>query len=233
MLIGATVIMCFKQSIICYTDNCLFASQAQKCCSQRTRGVCVRPTERCYQRLLSLYKCSLAAAYLQKLTYALLNIFPTQKRRRKVKPIEKVETLRASLHVSPELFNGGILCNGVPQTSNPPPLTKKLLPPAFRDSPSEGSSEGSSHSDDPSFCGIATTCSRICDGVRPPKSQTEKRASRRRRSKPGCAVIDFLQAPKKDKHKLLQISTIEDIMNRTTERSSGTFGVNLALSGPV
>lgn len=158
---------------------------------------------------------------------------PTQKRRRKVKPVEKVETLRASLHLSPKLFNGGILCNGAPQASDPAPLTSRLLPPLFRDSPSEGSSEGSSHSDDPSFCGIAATCGRLCEGARPPKSQTEKRASRRRRSKPGCAVIDFLQAPKKDKRELLQISTIEGIMSRTAERSSGPFGVNVALSGPV
>ncbi|XP_056912842.1 SUN domain-containing ossification factor-like isoform X2 [Takifugu flavidus] len=156
-----------------------------------------------------------------------------KKRRRKMKPTEKVETLRPSFHAAPKLCNGGSLCNGVPVTSIPAPLTKRLLPPVFRDSPSEGSSEGSSHSDDPSFCGIATSCSRICDSVPPPKSRTEKRASRRRRPKPGCAVIDFLQAPKKDKGKLLQISTIEDIMKRTREQSSGTFGVNVALSGPV
>lgn len=135
--------------------------------------------------------------------------------------------------MTPTLCNGGALCNGAPVTSIPAPLTNRLLPPVFRDSPSEGSSEGSSHSDDPSFCGIATSCSRICDSVPPPRSRTEKRASRRRRPKPGCAVIDFLQAPKKDQGKLLQISTIEDIMKRTREQSSGTFGVNVALSGPV
>lgn len=159
--------------------------------------------------------------------------FLTQKRRRKIKPIEKVETLRPSFHATPKLCNGGALCNGVAVSSMPAPLTKRLLPPAFRDSPSEGSSEGSSHSDDPSFCGIATSCSRICDLVPPPKSRSEKRVSRRRRPKPGCAVIDLLQAPKKDKSKLLQISTIEDIMKRSAEPSSGAFGVNVALSGPV
>lgn len=157
----------------------------------------------------------------------------TQKRRRKIKPTEKVETLRPSFHVTPKLCNGGSPCNGVAVTSLPAPLTKRLLPAVFRDSPSEGSSEGSSHSDDPSFCGIATSCSRICDLLPPPKSRTEKRASRRRRPKPGCAVIDFLPAPKKEKSKLLQISTIEDIMKRSREQSSGTFGVNVALSGPV
>ncbi|XP_018532874.1 SUN domain-containing ossification factor isoform X2 [Lates calcarifer] len=156
-----------------------------------------------------------------------------KRRRRKMKPIEKVETLKPSFHAAPELSNGAVVCNGVPVITNPTPLTKRLLQPAFRDSPSEGSSEGSSHSDDPSFCGITTACSRICDGLPPPKTRAEKRALRRRRPKPSCAVVDLLQAPKRDKSEPLPISTIQDIMSRKTEQSSGTFGVNVALSGPV
>lgn len=158
--------------------------------------------------------------------------FPTQKRRRKIKPIEKVETLTPSFHAAPELCNG-VVCNGVPVTSKPTALTKRLLQPIFRDSPSEGSSEGSSHSDDPSFCGITTACTRICDGLPPPKTRSEKRALRRRRPKPSCAVVDLLQAPQRDKSESLPISTIQDIMNRKTEQSSGTYGVNVTLSGPV
>ncbi|XP_036939910.1 SUN domain-containing ossification factor-like isoform X1 [Acanthopagrus latus] len=156
-----------------------------------------------------------------------------KRRRRKMKPIEKVETLKPSLHAAPELCNGGVVCNGVPVITNPSPFTKRLLQPMFRDSPSEGSSEGSSHSDDPSFCGITTACSRICDGLPPPKTRAEKRASRRRRPKPSCAVVDLLQGPERDKSEQLPISTIHDIMNRKTEQSSGTFGVNVTLSGPV
>ncbi|KAM9349618.1 SUN domain-containing ossification factor [Symphorus nematophorus] len=156
-----------------------------------------------------------------------------KRRRRKMKPMEKVETLKPSFHAAAELCNGGVVCNGVPVTTNPTPLTKRLLQPIFRDSPSEGSSEGSSHSDDPSFCGITTACSRICDGLPPPKTRAEKRALRRRRPKLSCPVVDLLQAPKRDKSKPLPISTIHDIMNRKTEQSSGTFGVNVALSGPV
>lgn len=144
-----------------------------------------------------------------------------------------METLRPSFHATPELCNGGVTCNGVPVTTIPTPLAKSLLLPMFRDSPSEGSSEGSSHSDDPSFCGIATACTRICDGLPPPKTRAEKRASRRRHPKPNCSVVDLLQAPKRGKCEPLQISTIHDIMNRKTEQSSGTFGVNVALSGPV
>ncbi|XP_071347815.1 SUN domain-containing ossification factor-like isoform X2 [Trachinotus anak] len=156
-----------------------------------------------------------------------------KRRRRKMKTIEKVETLKPSFHAAPELCNGAVVCNGVPITTNPTPLTKRLLQPTFRDSPSEGSSEGSSHSDDPSFCGITTACSRICDSLPPPKTRAEKRALRRQRPKHSCAVVDLLQAPKRDKSEPLPISTIEDIMNRKTEKSSGTFRVNVALSGPV
>ncbi|XP_049888863.1 SUN domain-containing ossification factor-like isoform X2 [Epinephelus moara] len=156
-----------------------------------------------------------------------------KRRRRKMKPMEKVETLKPSFHAAPELCNGAVVCNGAPITTNPTPLTKRLLPPLFRDSPSEVSSEGSSHSDDPSFCGITRACSRICDGLPPPKTRAEKRALRRRRPKPSCAVVDFLQAPRRDRSEPLPISTIQDIMNRKTEQSSGTCGVNVALSGPV
>lgn len=156
-----------------------------------------------------------------------------KRRRRRLKPVERVETLKPSLHAAPELCNGAIICNGLPVTTNPAPLSQRLLLPLFRDSPSEGSSEGSSHSDDPSFCGITTACPRICDGLPPPKTRAEKRALRRRRPKPSCAVVDFLQAPRGDKSESLPISTIHDLMNRKTEPSSGTFGRSVALSGPV
>ncbi|XP_028283686.1 SUN domain-containing ossification factor isoform X2 [Parambassis ranga] len=152
-----------------------------------------------------------------------------RKKRRKIKPMEKVETLKPSFHAS-QLCNGAGMCNGMPVTTNPTPLTKGLLQPTFRDSPSEGSSEGSSHSDDPSFCGITTACSRICDGLPPPKTRAEKRALRRGRPKPGCTVVDLLHAPKRDKSEPLPISTIQDIIKRKTEQSSGTI---VALSGPV
>lgn len=150
-----------------------------------------------------------------------------------MKLMEKVETLKPSFHAAPEVCNGAVVCNGVPVTTNPTPLTKRLLQPMFRDSPSEGSSEASSHSDDPSFCGITTACTRICDGLPPPKTRAEKRALRRRRPKPSRTVVDLLQAPRRDNREPLPISTIQDIMNRKTEQSSGTFGVNVALSGPV
>ncbi|AWP04472.1 putative SUN domain-containing ossification factor-like [Scophthalmus maximus] len=155
-----------------------------------------------------------------------------KRRRRKIKPTDKVETLKPSFHAASELSNGVVVCNGgVPVTRHPTPFTNRFLQPLFRDSLSEGSSEGSSHSDDPSFCGITTACSRICDGFPPPKSRAEKRALRRRRPKPGCAMVDLLQVPQRDKREPLAISTIQDIMNRKTEKGSGTL--NVSLTGPV
>ncbi|XP_026169677.1 SUN domain-containing ossification factor isoform X2 [Mastacembelus armatus] len=156
-----------------------------------------------------------------------------KKRHRKMKSIEKVETLIPSFHAASELSNGAVVCNGVPVTTDPMPLTNRLLQPTIRDSLSEGSSEASSHSDDPSFCGIPTSCPRICDSLPPPKTRAEKRALRRRRPKPSCAVVELIQAPRRDLGEPLPISTIQDIMNRKTEQCSGTFGVNVALSGPV
>lgn len=146
-----------------------------------------------------------------------------------MKPSEKVETLKPSLYAAPELSNGDIVCNGATVTANPYALTKTLLQPTFRDSPSEGSSEGSSHSDDPSFCGITTACTRICDGLPPPKTKAEKRALRRRRPKPGCVVVDLLQAPRRDKSESLPIFTVQDFMSRRTQQSPGMFGANITL----
>ncbi|XP_047446333.1 SUN domain-containing ossification factor-like isoform X2 [Mugil cephalus] len=153
-----------------------------------------------------------------------------KRRRRKIKPMDNVETLKPSFHGPLELCNGAAVHNGVPVTTNPIPYTKRFLQPPFRDSPSEGSSEASSHSDDPSFCGITTACSRICDGLPPPKTRAEKRALRRRRPKPSCAVVDLLHAPRRDKDEPSPISTIEDIINRKTEQRSGAF---VTLSGSV
>ncbi|XP_054623009.1 SUN domain-containing ossification factor-like isoform X2 [Dunckerocampus dactyliophorus] len=155
-----------------------------------------------------------------------------KRRRRKMKSIEEVETL-TSCFAAPLSCNGAALCNGVPVTTNPAATARRLLPPCFRDSPSEGSSETSSHSDDPSFCGITTACSRICEGLTTPKTRAEKRALRRRRPKPTCAVVDFLQVPHRERNKTFSISATQDIMNRKSEQSSGTFGRNIPLSGPV
>ncbi|XP_037132001.1 SUN domain-containing ossification factor-like isoform X1 [Syngnathus acus] len=155
-----------------------------------------------------------------------------KKRPRKMKPIEKVQTL-TSFHASPMACNGAAVWSSVPVPTNPTAMTRRLLLPAFRDSPSEGSSETSSHSDDPTFCGITAPCSRICQGVSLPETRAEKRALRRRRPKPTCAVVDFLQAPHGDKSNTLSISATQDLMNMNSKQTSGTFGLNIPRSGPV
>lgn len=152
-----------------------------------------------------------------------------KRRRRKVKSLDKVETLKPSLQASELQQNKApVVCNGVSVLAEPPPLTQSLLEPPFRDSPSEGSSEASSHSDDPSFCGITAACNRMCDGL-PPKSRAERRALRRRRPRPS-AVVDYLKAPSRHKRNSLPIYTIHDIMERQEQSS---YGVNVHLSGPV
>ncbi|XP_077413868.1 SUN domain-containing ossification factor-like isoform X2 [Vanacampus margaritifer] len=155
-----------------------------------------------------------------------------KKRRRKMKPIEQVQTL-TSFHAAPRACNGAAVWNSVPVTTKPAALTRRLLLPAFRDSPSEGSSEASSHSDDPSFCGVTSACSRICQGLSPSKTRAEKRALRRRRPRPTCAVVDFLRVPHRDKSNTLSISAAQDIMNLKSKRTAATFGLNIPLSGPV
>ncbi|MED6277176.1 hypothetical protein CHARACLAT_010688 [Characodon lateralis] len=152
-----------------------------------------------------------------------------KRRRRKLKPPDEVEMLKPCLQSAAELCNGAVGRHHGPVTTNTTPLLKQLLPPAFRDSPSEGSSEGSSHSDDPSFCGITAACSRVCDGLPPVKTRGEKRALRRQRLKPSCAVVDLLHAPRRDRNDPVPV-TIQDIMNRKTEHNSGPF---VAIPGPV
>lgn len=146
-----------------------------------------------------------------------------------MKSLDKIETLTASLQAAETQQNKApVFCNGVSVLAEPTSLTHRLLEPPFRDSLSEGSSEGSSHSDDPSFCGITAACNRICDGL-PPKTRSERRALRRRRPRPS-AVVDYLKAPSRHKRNSLPIYTIHDILERKDQSS---FDVNVPLSGPV
>lgn len=159
------------------------------------------------------------------------SLYPASKkrRRRKVKSLDKVETLKPSLQAAEPLQNKApVFCNGMSGLTENPSLTQRLLEPPFRDSPSEGSSEGSSHSDDPSFCGITAACNRICDGL-PPKTRAERRALRRRRPRPNT-VVDYLKAPSRHKRNSLPIYTIHDILERKEQSS---YGVSVPLSGPV
>lgn len=153
----------------------------------------------------------------------------SKRRRRKLRPPDEVETLKPCFQSAPELCSGAAGRSSGPRATNSAPLLKQLLQPTFGDSPSEGSSEGSSHSDDPSFCGITAACPRICDGLPPGRTRAEKRALRRRRLKPSCAVVDLLHVPRRDSNDPLPV-TLQDYMKRKTEHSSGPF---VAIPGPV
>ncbi|XP_027875351.1 SUN domain-containing ossification factor isoform X3 [Xiphophorus couchianus] len=153
-----------------------------------------------------------------------------KRRRRKLKPPDRVETLKPCFQSAPELCNGAVGRSRGDVTAHAAPLIKHLLQPVFRDSPSEGSSEGSSQSDDPSFCGIRSACSRICDGLPPVTTQAEKRALRRRRLKPACAVVDLLHAPRRDDNEPAPVTLQDIIVNKKTEHNSGPL---VAIPGPV
>ncbi|CAB1317268.1 unnamed protein product, partial [Coregonus sp. 'balchen'] len=150
-------------------------------------------------------------------------LLPQQKKRSKMKA---VETLKCTTLCAPLPANGAPVCNGgAPRgTTDPTPRMGRLSHHAFMDPPSECSSESSSQSDEPSLCGLAaTTCTRLCDGLHPPRSRAEKRAFKQHRSKPGCVVVDLLQAPRRDATPT--IPTLQDLMGGGKELSAGMLGV--------
>ncbi|KAG7487717.1 hypothetical protein MATL_G00026530 [Megalops atlanticus] len=149
-----------------------------------------------------------------------------QKKRCKMKG-ERVETLKPSVP-APVVANGGLKCNGVCPPHGTLLPSGEVCMSSSKDPPSEGSSEGSSHSDESYFCGISS-CTRLCNGQPPPKTKTEKRAFKRRRSKmveQGKYMDEVLQV------QTTALSTLEDIMKGNKEISVGTFGVT-AVSGHV
>ncbi|XP_035375643.1 SUN domain-containing ossification factor isoform X2 [Electrophorus electricus] len=115
-----------------------------------------------------------------------------KKKRCKMKSRGIPETITPTLLSVP---NGALPCNGCPpQGLDLKPSSACVLGPlpfSLGDPPSEGSSEASSQSDEPSFCGI-TPCSRLCDGLPPLKSHSEQRSYKRRRSKTGGPVAEQL-----------------------------------------
>ncbi|KAL6491154.1 hypothetical protein MHYP_G00014990 [Metynnis hypsauchen] len=149
-----------------------------------------------------------------------------KKKRCKMKSSIKPETITPAVLSS--VPNGRLQSNSLP----PQGLDFKLSscgpdpsPFTFRDPPSEGSSEASSQSDDPSFCGIST-CGRLCEGLPPPKSRSEKRALKRRRSKPSCTVVQQLLQPAQSRGPLVRPGpTVQGFIKTTTELSAGRVEV--------
>ncbi|XP_072543327.1 SUN domain-containing ossification factor-like isoform X2 [Salminus brasiliensis] len=147
-----------------------------------------------------------------------------QKKRCKMKSSSKPETLTPAVLTVSSIPNGrpqynslplqGLMSSGGP---GPSPFT-------FRDPPSEGSSEASSHSDEPSFCGIST-CRSLCEGLPPPKSRSEKRAFKRRRSRPNCTVVQQLLQPVESGSPPVRPGPMQGLIKTTTELSAGRVGV--------
>lgn len=107
-----------------------------------------------------------------------------QKKRCKMKSGRKPETITPTLLSTLSVPNGGLRCNDHrPHNLDLKLPPRSLVPPpfSFRDSSSEGSSEDSSQSDEPSFCGIAS-CSRLCDPLPAAKSCSKKRNRLKKRS---------------------------------------------------
>ncbi|XP_041752385.2 SUN domain-containing ossification factor-like [Coregonus clupeaformis] len=155
-----------------------------------------------------------------------LSFLPANKKQKKRSKMKAVETLKCTTLCAPLPANGAPVCNGgAPRgTTDPTPRMGRLSHHAFMDPPSECSSESSSQSDEPSLCGLAaTTCTRLCDGLHPPRSRAEKRAFKQHRSKPGCVVVDLLQAPRRDATPT--IPTLQDLMGGGKELSAGMLGV--------
>ncbi|XP_051984193.1 SUN domain-containing ossification factor-like isoform X2 [Xyrauchen texanus] len=99
----------------------------------------------------------------------------SRKKKHKLKLNKSAETLTSAA------FTGPSVANGIPQcTIGPQGLDLKLLSiesgarPVPRDLMSDGSSEGSSQSDETLFCGFAT-CARICEALPASKHWAEKK----------------------------------------------------------
>ncbi|XP_064189593.1 SUN domain-containing ossification factor isoform X2 [Anguilla rostrata] len=156
-----------------------------------------------------------------------LRFSPEKKKKRCKMKVERVETLKPSAP-APAVANGGPKCNGVPPPHAAFLSSGEAGASSSKDPTSEGSSEGSSHSDESYFCGIST-CSRLCNGHPPPRTRTEKRAIKRRRSKmleQGRYGGEALPG------RAASMPTLEDLMKGNKDMSVGTFGVT-AVTGHV
>ncbi|XP_048831928.1 SUN domain-containing ossification factor isoform X2 [Brienomyrus brachyistius] len=135
-----------------------------------------------------------------------LRFSPEKKKKRCKMKAEKADASKP-LAPAPAAANGGPKCNGAPR---PPPVETCVS--LSRDTPSEGSSEGSSHSEEPP----------ACENQPPPPSRMERRAFKRRRSRMcerGRGVAELLPA-------------LHGIMKGSKEMGVGALGVT-ALSGQV
>ncbi|MCJ8731211.1 hypothetical protein PDJAM_G00196750 [Pangasius djambal] len=149
-----------------------------------------------------------------------------KKKRCKIKSGKKPQTITPTLLSTLSFPNGGLQYNHhrphnldlklPPQSPGPPPFS-------FRDSSSEGSSEDSSQSDEPSFCGIAS-CSRLCDPLPAPKSRSKKRSRLKKRS---TVLEQLLQPVECNGPPVAPKFTLHGLITGSTELSTNRPGVPL------
>ncbi|XP_041133278.1 SUN domain-containing ossification factor-like isoform X2 [Polyodon spathula] len=153
-----------------------------------------------------------------------LRFSPENKKKKRCKL--KVETLKLSVSMPP-VANGGVKSNGPLQRHSAFLPSGEVCTSSYKGPPSEGSSEGSSHSDESYFCGVSS-CTHLCNGQPPSKTKTEKRAFKRRRSKidPGKYMAGLIQT------ETGSVPSMQDFMKGNKEMSMGTFGLP-AVSGQV
>ncbi|KAB5579002.1 hypothetical protein PHYPO_G00189560 [Pangasianodon hypophthalmus] len=149
-----------------------------------------------------------------------------KKKRCKMKSGRKPQTITPTLLSTLSVPNGGLQCNHhrphnldlklPPCSPGPPPFS-------FRESSSEGSSEDSSQSDEPSFCGIAS-CSRLCDSLPAPKNRSKKRSRLKKRS---TVLKQLLQPVECNGPPVAPKFTLHGLITGSTELSTNRPGVPL------
>ncbi|GAA6094500.1 SUN domain-containing ossification factor-like isoform X1 [Tachysurus ichikawai] len=145
-----------------------------------------------------------------------------KKKRCKMKSGRKPETITPTLSVP----NGGLQCNQHCPHSQDVKLASCIPGPppfSFRETPSEGSSEDSSQSDEPSFCGI-TSCSHLCDPLPTPKSCSKKR---NRLKKKNTVLEQLLQPVECYGPPVASKFTLHGLITGSTELNMNRSGVPL------
>ncbi|XP_053485766.1 SUN domain-containing ossification factor isoform X2 [Ictalurus furcatus] len=149
-----------------------------------------------------------------------------RKKRCKMKSGRKPETITPTLLSTLSVPNGGLRCNDHrPHNLDLKLPPRSLVPPpfSFRDSSSEGSSEDSSQSDEPSFCGIAS-CSRLCDPLPAAKSCSKKRNCLKKRS---TVLKQLLQPVQCNGPPVAAKFTLRGLITGSTELNTNRPGVPL------
>nr|XP_014345436.1 PREDICTED: SUN domain-containing ossification factor isoform X2 [Latimeria chalumnae] len=155
-----------------------------------------------------------------------LKFSPEKKKKRCRIKTEKIETIKPTASFLP-VVNGGIKINNPLTNHNDFSGMGEVYSSSYKGPPSEGSSEASSQSEESYFCGISA-CTSICNG-QTQKTKSEKRALKRRRSKPqdrGRLIQDLIQT------KSGSMPSLHEIMKGNKEITVGSFGVT-AVSGHV